>query len=257
MKHSTGFILNGIESSSMGVIQASVDEGLFEDNFLAPRNINEQKIRGNSKPYFMGHDFEPFTFPLHLTFENGFTDEQIREVARWIKTDYYVPLQFHELPRKILYVMYEGDSKLIHNGCQQGYLQLQMRTDAPWYYSNVIESQIYDFSNNSAPEGADITFVNKGDLPVSPILTIEKVGNGDVRIVNTSNAANEMKFTGLVDDEIIKIDCLNEEIESDTGLLRYSNHNDVFLEFPSYSNSYLKVFGNCKLKWTYQLRFLI
>ena len=256
MKHSTGFILNSVDSSTMGVIQASVEDGLFEDNFLATRKINEQKIRGNEKPYLMGHEYEPFSFPLTLTFEHGFTDEQAREVARWLTTPYYVPLQFHELPRRILYVMYEGDSKLIHNGCQQGYLTLQMRCDAPWYYSNVIESQIYDFSENTT-EGSNLTFENKGDLPVLPFMYIEKVGNGDLRIVNTSNGGKEFKFTGLVDGEILEISNEHEEIKSTLFDDRYSAHNDVFLELDGYSNSYLKVYGKCRIKFTYQLRFLI
>jgi phage-related protein len=256
MKHSIGFFYDGIESSSMGVIQASLDEGLFEDNFLASRSINEQKIRGNDKPYLMGHDYEPFTFPLTLTFEHGFTDEQVREVARWFNKSHYAPLIFHELPRKVVYCMYDGDSKLFHNGINQGYITLQMRTDAPWYYSNVIESQIYDFSTNVL-EGSNLTFENKGDLPVLPILTIEKVGIGDIRIVNTSNGGKELKFTGLADGEILTVSCEHEEIESSLGLLRYDNHNDVFLEMQGYSNSYLKVYGYCKIKFTYQMRFLI
>ncbi|MED1863215.1 phage tail family protein [Fictibacillus nanhaiensis] len=255
MKHSTGFILNGIESSTMGVIQASVEDGLFEDNFLPTRKINEQKIRGNEKSYLFGHEYEPFSFSLTLTFEHGFTDEQAREVARWLSTPHYVPLQFHELPRRIIYCMYEGDSKLIHNGCQQGYLQVQMRCDAPWYYSNVIESQTYDFSENTS-EGSNLTFENKGDLPVLPMITIEKIGNGDIKIVNTSNGGKEFKFTGLVDGEILEINNEYDEIESSLKLDRYSAHNDVFLELGGYSNSYLKVYGKCRIKFNYQMRFL-
>lgn len=255
MKHSTGFLFNGIDSSSKGVIQASVDSGLFEDNFLASRKINEQKIRGNERPYFLGIEHEPFTFPLTLTFENGFTDEMAREVGRWVSTKYYAPLVFNERPNRIIYCMYQGDTKLIHNGCQQGYVTLNMKCDAPWYYSNVIESQIYDFSSNVL-EGSDLTYINNGDLPIKPIIQIEKIGNGDISIINTSNGAEELKFTGLVDGELLKVDCDNEFIESNIGL-RYDNHNDVFIELLGFSNNYLKVFGNCKLKLITQQKFSV
>jgi phage-related protein len=255
MKHSTGFIFDGIESSSMGIVQVTSSNGLFEDSFMTSRKIVETKVRGNDKPYFQGIETSPLSFTLSFAFLDTFNEEQIGEIKRWFSQPYYKPFIFSENIGKVYYAMYEGDPKLLHNGLSQGYVEgITMRCKDPYVYSPVTED-LFEFSSNTI-NGTEFTFMNMGDLDIYPEIYIETFENGDFSILNQSNSGQEMKFTGLVSGETIYIDNENEYIHTDlSNTYRYENHNDVFLSLTRGAN-YLKVYGKCNIKIKYQLKYL-
>ena len=146
----------------MGVVQASLASGMLEDIFLPNRSIREIKIPGRHKPYFQGFEYEPLNIPLALYFEDGFGGNSLSQVANWIKQEFYKPFYFENYPNNVFYCVYEGDSKLMHTGLEQGYVELNMRCDSPWSYSPVILSKQYDFSSNPS-SGTTIDYTNNGD----------------------------------------------------------------------------------------------
>jgi phage-related protein len=251
MMHSLYFVYDGIRSSDMNSTQASLSGGLFEEYFLATKTINEQKIRGRDKPYHMGTEREPLTLPLTFYFERGLTTDEINEIKRWLDQPYYKPFYFTDYPEKIFYCMYQGDSKILHNGIANGVVTLQFRCNAPYAFSPVYTSEIYDLSTNVI-EGTEVIFENSGDELCKPILLLEKVGDGDMSIVNKSDGGKEFKLTSILNGEYLTIDNENKEIETDAiGISRYSNHNNIFLEL-SRGVSRLHVYGNCRIQFKYE-----
>lgn len=248
------FVYNGIFSNDMGIVSVNMDGGMLEESFVPERKINEVSIKGRERPYFMGVEYEPLSISLTLAFQDGFTDEQAERVARWLSQPYYRELYFSNNPQKRYYAMYDGSSSLIHNGAKQGYVTIEMRNIDCYRYSPVYQSHIHDYSTNT--DGIIYSFNNEGSVNIFPNLEIEKVEDGDIRIVNLSNGGQEFILTGLVNGERLVIDMEEKEIETDlTGTIRYKNHNDVFLEMVEGIN-YLMVYGKCKLRWEYQFKYL-
>ncbi|WP_299831190.1 phage tail domain-containing protein [uncultured Metabacillus sp.] len=254
MIESLHFTYDGIKSTDMGIIQINVDSGLFDEHFLPESSIVEEKVPGRDKPYFIRKEREPITLPFSILFENELTDEEARKIGRWLNQDYYKPLIFSTHPHKIFYAQYVGSARLLHNGCKQGYAKLEMRCDTSHPYSPVYTDS-FDLSTNPTT-GTMIKLTNNGDYDMFPIIEIEKVEDGDISIINTSDGGEEFELIGLTNGELITVDCEYEEIETDIpGVLRYENHNDVFLSLPRGIN-HLKVFGKCKLTFKYEYKLI-
>lgn len=249
MMESLYFFYDGIDSSDMGVIKVNSDGGLFEETFVAPKIVNTQRIRGRDKSYLLSVDREPLTFPLEIWFEQGLSSEKVDEIAYWIDQNNFKEMWFESNPERRVYAMIEGESSLIHNGIQEGYVRLNFITNSPYVYTPTYTDD-YDISTNTA-FGTDVTFINKGYNICKPILKIKKVGNGDISIINTSNGGKDLKITGLIDTELLTINNYNGDIETDLiATYRYKNHNNVFLELTRGYN-YLKIYGNCTLEIIY------
>jgi phage-related protein len=129
-----------------------------------------------------------------------------------------------------------------------------MRCDSPYTYSPVYITDIYDYSTN--PSGVTLQLTNGGDVECKPEIWITKVGNGDVSIINNTNAGEEFKFIGLLDGETVYVDCEMEDITTDLDdTYRYSNFNDNYLELVIGVNN-LFITGTCKLQFRYSFKTL-
>lgn len=255
MIESLFFTYDGITSEEMGVIQINTGSGLFDEHYLPSVNIIEEKVPGNDVPYYIRTEREPITLPFSILFENELNDEEARKIGRWLNQDYYKPLIFSTHPHKIYYAKFSGNPRLFHNGCMQGYATLEMRCNAPWAYSPVYVSQLYDLSTNPSG-GTEVILENNGDFDCTPIIYIEKVDIGDISIVNTSDGGKSLEMIGLTNLEKLTIDCETEEIETDLpGVYRYDSHNDVFLSIPRGVNR-LQIYGKCKIQFKYEFKFL-
>lgn len=247
MKESLDFVYDGLSSRRMGVIQVNVNGGLFEETFLPSRSIKEETIRGNDKPYFYGIEYEPLSFSISLYVEDELSNEKLREMANWLNVDYYKPLYFLDYPDRIFYCMPVEDSQYLHNGLKQGYINLTMRCNSPYAYSPEYISPIYTYQNNQ--QGTILVFNNRGDAICSPFLYVEKIGDGDLSIINLNNSAREFKFTDLLDKEKLTVDNENQDIETDIPLTyRYDNFNLKYLKLTRGMNRLL-VKGDCKLQF--------
>jgi phage-related protein len=259
MREYLNFYYDGEYSVDKGVIQASLDSGLFDETFMATRSIVETKVKGNSKPFLHGVEYEPLEFPLTLYFENGMTEDRVREVARWINQLTYKPLYFVEnqfdSPTYIFYCMYYGDIRKLHNGIKEGVINLTMRCKDSYVYSPVYMDDEIDLSTNPVG-GTEIEFENKSDVELKPELYITKIVAGDISITNNSNGGEIFQFVDLADNEVVYVDNQNEEIISDIpGVYRFSNFNNNYLSM-TYGINSLKIEGQCKLQLRYNFKFL-
>jgi predicted phage tail component-like protein len=184
MREYLDFYYNGISSKQMGLINVSVDNGLFKESFISSRKINTVAIKGNDKPYFMGVQREPLQFSLEFAFVNPYDKELISEVAKWLDQDYYRELYFTENPDRRFMCMPNGDLELIHNGLGNGYIQLNMICDSPYSYSQTFLTTDIDFTNNTS-QGIDYSFLNIGHVSLKPEMWIKKVGDGDIAVSYT------------------------------------------------------------------------
>ncbi|RNB52673.1 hypothetical protein EDM57_21030 [Brevibacillus gelatini] len=97
-------------------------------------------------------------------------------------------------------------------------------------------------------------FVNYGDVPCKPEIWIEKIGNGDLSIINKSNNNQEFKFVDILDKELLYIDCEREHIETDINMkYRYDNFNNEYLELVT-GNNLLEFVGHFKVMFRYQFK---
>jgi phage-related protein len=254
IKSSVAFSYAGKRSVDFGIYNITIQSGLYEEPFLASRDIREVETRWSMKPYFQNISLKPLVFDLSFAILDYWDDKKIREIARWLAQDNYQPLFFEEDIDRIFYCVPIDDINIIHNGLKQGYITLTFRCDAPWSYTRQYVTPEYDFSDN--PNGVLLSFANEGDLYLYPEMWITKVGNGDVSIINQTNGGVEFKFTGLVDGEIVYVDNENQYIATSlTDTYRYDNFNNNYLELVVGVNN-LWVTGNCKLQFRYRFKRL-
>lgn len=254
------FSYAGRYSTDFGIINVSINEGMFEEPFVATRVIHETSIRGRDRPYYHGVSYEPLEFSLSFAFSDKYNSDKIREVARWLMQEYYQPLYFSENQGRIFYCMPVGDSKLIHNGLREGYLTINMRCDSPFSYSPIYTDPVYDFSNNLA-EGSVINFENLGDIDCYPEIWMEKIGLGSLKIINeTTGKYFEFEQLGHnvvgVENETIYINSERREVlTSVKNIYRLNDFKGDFLK-AKFGVNVLRVFGDCKITLRYQFRTL-
>lgn len=246
------FSYNGINCADKGVTNVNISSGLQEDPFLPTKNILEQKIKGNPKPYFMGVEYEPLEIPITLSFDEEVDENKLREIANWIDIENYAPLIFEEKQTHIYYAMTTEEGLFVHNGCNQGYVTFTFRCDSPWAYTPSY-SQEYDFTTNTVL-GTSYTIINHSDFKVKPLIELEVIEGTSFSIVNMSNQGEKLELTGLVEGEKLIIDCEYKSIETDIPLTyRYGNrtNDSKFISFVKGYN-YLKVYGKVKLTFIYR-----
>lgn len=247
------FVYDGISSSDMGLFHVNLKGGMLEQGFVASRKIIEETTMGRVIPYFQGIEYQPLEFSFTFAFDNYFDDRKVAEVASWLCQNYYKPFYFSDSPEKVVFVMMEGDSKLIHNGLRQGYVEINMRANSPYVYS---QQYIKDYTCNGS---TNIVFENLGNVILQPEMWITKIGAGDITIVNRTHGNFEFKIKGLHSGEEVYIDNENKFISSPsmelTNNFRYDDFNGNYLELVYGSNDLL-VTGSCEIKFKYRCKDL-
>lgn len=240
----------------MGLINVNLNSGMLEEQLMSEQSITEEKIRHNDTPYFIGVERSPFSVEFSFAFEDNFDEEKLRVITNWLGNQpYYKELYFSNNIDRRYFVIYNESPKLIHNALEQGYITINMRSISPYTYSPVIAGGQYDLSVNSG-NGSEIMIQNLGNMNTAPVIEIEKVGNGEIEIINYSNSENSnFRLTSLVDREKVIIDCEKEDISSDIPLTYHFDH--VYGRYPSFVRglNLLKVKGNCKITFKYRYIF--
>ncbi|WP_226035600.1 distal tail protein Dit [Aquibacillus saliphilus] len=251
ISESLDFSYAGVQSYTKGLYNVSTSGGLYEEEIAGNRSINEDEdIQGNR--YLKDIDNQPLEFPVSFYFRDKFDREKIRDTTRWLLQNKYQPLIFNNYPDRIFYAIAVGSYRLIHNGLEQGYLQLNFRCKNHYAYSPTIQSESYNLSNNIT-SGTVIDFENKGDMDVQPVLHIQKVGAGDISFTNLSDEGKTMSLNNLVDGEEITIDCDSAELNTITGYNRYNDFNFNWLNL-IYGINRINVKGNCIFSYTCQFK---
>jgi predicted phage tail component-like protein len=254
IKESLFFTFAGRKSSDFGILNVAVSAGLYEEPFMASRSIKEYTIRGQEKPYFQEITRESKSLQVSFYFENGWDDDSIREVARWLDVEFYQPMTFSEDEEKVYYVIPTDSSSIIHNGLKQGYITLTFRCDSPYSYSHDKVTPWYDLSIQDV---STIEIRNIGDKSIIPEIYILKTTAGDLSIRNLSNKGELSSFKSLIADEELYVNGENQIIESSLlNTWRYDNFNDTHLTLYLGKNT-LQIDGKCKIKLKYKYKFII
>jgi len=258
IKSSTNFTINGISNQELKLIHCNINTGMQEEPFIYSREIELTYIKGRDNPYLAHKKPSVLKFNATFAFENTFTSDDLRLLARTIDSQYFIPLTFIDESSdntsitKLYYVILDGDPIISHNCINQGYVTLSFICDSPYCYSPVYQSNVYDMSENIL--WTDIIFNNKGDMDCKPEIYITKVGNGDFVIQNLSDNNIQFKFTDLIDQEEISVSNENEIINTNLSIYRYDNFNFNFLSIPPGLNT-LRILGNVKFYFKYQFKY--
>jgi len=253
IKSSISFLYNNISSKDMGVINASINSGLYEENFLPKAELKETVIRRRKIPYLLEIRRVPLEFTLTIAFQDVWTTDSLSAVKRWFYVDFYSPMIFEEDPN-IYFCMPINQPKISHNG-SIGYFTIDFRCNSPYSYSPTFLSPLYDLTIN--PTSTNIILVNNGDITLNPTITAQIISGTSFSISNLSNGGQSISFTGLAINEIVTIDCENEEVFSSISSTTYriNNMTGNFLDIVRGSNT-LQVIGNIKLQFEYQFMLL-
>lgn len=252
---SESFVYNNIDSKTLSIANVNFETGLLEEPFLAEREFIETQIRGRDRPYFIEVRKKPISINLNFAFTEPWNKTKLRNVLVWLNQDTYKELYFSANTNRRFFAMYIDAPKLLHNALSEGYVQIKMRTNCSHAFGPEVVSDIYDYSDNDEYEN-EIIFNNTGDLILKPEIQIEKIGEGDVSIINEADDDREFKFIDLEDKEIIYVDNYNEYIKTNIpNTYRYDNFNNNYLKLLVGENN-LVIYGDCKIQFRYRLNYL-
>ncbi|MGD7047096.1 phage tail protein [Rossellomorea marisflavi] len=250
IRESLYFSFAGRKSTEFPIVNVSLGSGMFEESLTSSKSIVETSVAGNNVPYFQRIKREPITFSLRFAFTEPWNDEMIDEVIRWLDVDYYEPLFFSSNIDRIYYGMIVDSIEQIHNGLSEGYVNLNVRCNGAYKYSPEITSPIYEIDNEDL-----IEIVNTGHLPTSPLIFIQKIGDGSLTIENLSSTDEVFFIKDLKDNEQLTIDCESRRIETNLeNVNHYDDFNDNYIELSVGYNEY-RIIGDCRIKFEYQFLY--
>lgn len=252
ISESLHFNYDGKSSKDFGIIHISLDSGMFEETFVASRDIVETQVGGNDTPLFHRVDETPIEFDLPIAFTSKFTDKEIDDIIIWLFQDKYRPLYFEDKPNKVFYCMPVGDTTIAHNGLKEGYIVLRMRCRSSKIESPINVTPTYDLSQNTGDY--KVTIKNEGHVEIFPEISIEKVGDGHITIMKDGEV---FEVRDLTNREQIYINTEKEIIETDiVGVYRYENVIGDFhdMAMPVGDNEFT-IQGNCKIAFRYKFKY--
>jgi phage-related protein len=256
MKENLSFFFNNESSDNMGLTNVNIEGGMLTERLLATRELSEEIIRGRTKSYFLSVEQKPFEFTMAFAFLNNFTNEDLRRVARWLNVEYYKEFYFIDNPSFRFFVMPVTESMIVHNGLNQGYITITMRTNDAFAYSEEFLTEEFDLSTNT-DLGTSIKIENLGDMPIAYEMWIKKVGDGDITIRNIDFGDDEFKIVNLHDIEEVYVNHEREDIVSNfPNLYHFDDVQTDYMKLPVGMNTLL-VLGTCKIQFRYRFKYLL
>lgn len=247
IKDKLHFNFGGISSKTYGLINIVTDNGMYTETLIADRSLNETKVRGSKKPMLHSIEDSPLEFDMTIAFEQSYTDEIINNVIKWLFVDYYRPLYFEGKENRVFMAIAVGSPQIIHNGLNQGYVELTMRCNSSSVFSPHAVTPLTTVTTSST-----ITVVSDSHFDVYPEISFKKIGIGHVNITSLDDGGNIFEVRNLTNQEDIYIHCGKEIIETDLmGTYRYGN---IIGEFPRLvqGTNRFKVTGGCAIQLRYK-----
>lgn len=215
IKDKINFTYNGKNTSEFGIINVSMDNGMFDETFIANRTVNSETVKDVRKSLFNGVTYENLSFELNLAFERGFTDELIDKVIAWLyEKEYYSKLQFEGLD-KFVYAMPNGESKIVHTGTGRGYIVISMITNSPYVFGNIVSVE-----KKANEDSVNITLDGK----INPEMNIDlyPLQDGTYSIVVNGYT---LQISNLKANEVVTINPYEEDITSSLdNVYHYSDY---------------------------------
>jgi len=263
------FTYDGINSQDYGIINCTIDQGLYTEPFISSRSIIETAIRGRDKKYFQRTVPEHLQFSLTFAFQDNFDRDKLREVSRWLNQPFFVPLIFYDSPtmsgeETVYYALYVDSPNIVHTGYGTGYITINFHTSAPHGYSPVYKTPsttIYEYFLSPwqpMPMPTNVEFENAGDISIKPIFII-RTFIPRFTIINLNNSGQKLKFDDLSPNEVLTIDAENEIITSSvSGVYRYNNmsQDSTFISMVVGVNT-IQMVGNFEFQIKYEMKYLV
>lgn len=254
-KHYIHFIYDGVDSRRMGVLHASFDSSLYEEDLLPSREVMTEKVRNRSNPYFKRLERSVRKFTMTIAIDGKIDTARERLLKQWLDVEYYKPLEFvDDREGRVVYCMPEGDTKITHNG-MNGYITVNMVSNSPYLYGNYKVLKV--LSRNNDEKTSYFTINNRGDKPVSIELWVKKtLEDGEVKIHNIRNG-DVLHFTQITKDETIYYDGVNKYIETDNKFVvsRYDDFNNYWFNLELGETRFF-IEGDCEINIRYREKYL-
>ncbi|MFQ3543659.1 phage tail family protein [Halobacillus rhizosphaerae] len=250
IKNKLYFNYGGIWSHVFNLIQITTNTGMFEENFVASRDIVETKTKGSDEPLFHGIESSPKEFEMEIAFESAFDEDNIYQIIMWLFSDTYKPLFFEGSEDRVFYCIAVGEPSIIHNGLNQGYFKITMRCNS----SNIFSQNIIT-PNETVNDSKIITIENVGHFTIFPEISIKKIGTGTITIESLDDFGSIFEVRDLTNQEDIYLDCKKEIIKTDIiGVYRYDK---VIGEYPRIlcGSNRFKVTGECEIQFRYKNKY--
>lgn len=247
---STEFIFDGRNSDEFGLKIVKIQSGFYPSPFIGGQEIREEVAPMRRQPHFHGTQKQVLEF--EVTFSLGdekFTPQKNAELARWLCKNEYKPFQTTDFVGKVFYVILVNQADLQTVGLQQGYFTARFRCNAGYAFT-LPRMDIFELEDNSNYENPErITITNESNVYDYhyPITEIQKIGLGDIKLVNRSDGGRESVLENLEDEEVVYIDHYNKTIISDKGNYRLNNFNKKWMRL-TYGVNQVDVHGACLLK---------
>lgn len=251
---STHFVYNGVQSQSMGIHLIKDSTGMIERQFFGDREIVSEQVFGNDTPYVYGFKNKPFPVKLQLSpLEGEWTSELKNKVSRWLNNGKYNEFYSMDDAERRYYLTYLSSPTLKLTGTQQGWLDINFENIDCYVRSPYIH-KLFDLSTMTS---STIQLANQGGSLLYPEeITIQKIGNGNIEIINLSEGGRSFKFTGLFDQEIVTIQNKERHIQTNiSNTYRHDAFNGNYLRL-MYGINQLQVIGACKISLKYQHEFI-
>lgn len=257
------FTINGTKSSDIGVdgfFIIRTDSSEISRTIMGEKSLIEEKISYVDKPYFIRTEKTPIEFDLKFSLlDKEFNSEVLQEICTLFSKDRYVSFSSVDFPFIEFYVI-ATQMTLVQYGNYQGWIQIHLRTSAPYGFT---QKEITTIDCTSATPLSPVTFeiYNKsnvqnayGKYAYYPYLLIDlKNNNTDIQIRNLSNENYLFGFENLAENESIEIDNELKQITSSTGLPRLgkmlNNHQWLYL---GYKKNIFKCYNSCLLQFQCQ-----
>lgn len=250
IKDKINFTFAGVNSQQYGLLNIVTDGGMYEELFVATREINETKTRGNSKPLLHSIEESPIEFDMTIAFEEGYSDASIDEIIRWLFVNHYRPLYFEGKEDRVYMAMMIGSPRIIHNGLNQGYFTVTVRCDSSQLYSPITLTPLETVTGTK-----EIIVTSDSHFDIYPEISLRKTGIGHITIESLSDGDSIFEIRDLTNLEDIYLNCEKEIIETDLiGTYRYNN---VIGEYPRllFGENRFRITGDCTIQFRYKNKY--
>lgn len=234
-KTALNFTYGNESSMAFGITKINLDDSvLHEEKILPERTINAEMRKHTDIMDIYSIEYNtPLTFEMELLLGEEFDRYFLKKVIRWLKKDTYLPLIFDTMPDTVFYAVMASDFVIYHNMNNKGYLKVNVTCNAPYGFTLVQSSPIYNNVGTS-----NITITTNSDFDTSLVKTlIKKHGNGDLLIKNITNGS-EYNLVGLNDGDQIVLDSYNHIMSSSD-----INNNEIIINDKKVNHSWLTLWA--------------
>ncbi|MGV2640145.1 hypothetical protein GNF86_01645 [Clostridium perfringens] len=248
------FEFDGKKSKDRNLKMVVIDNKSEEDKFGVEQEIIEED-NGTDTPLFLGIKRKPQSLKISIMKMNKYsrplpyTDKELDEICRWLFKKEYKPFIPWDNTGMVYYVIFTKGTDFF-NCAKEGYINLEMRLNAPYGYSNL-------FNNDYRIKGEKVIDIYNGsdiDNFIYPDIEFELRDNSTDLTIKNLSLGETMEFNNLVSNDHIMI--YNEGLkdmvslkDKSRNIFQHSNKQFIKLQ---YGLNRIQVKGNCRIRFLYQ-----